>query len=271
MRTLPNKSEKRILLIIEDIDRCSENKIIEVVDALRIILEDKELYQRVVIISAIDERILERAIKIKYAYVQEENEKKLLVTEYIDKLFLIAIQLPKLTEDEKIEIFESYTDTKCTSKSPPPAYNAKETQQDKAEIVNNGNNTELKDDIEWGDLGYEITLKEQRKLTNSLKFLKNATPRSIKIFYYRYLLARNLFWIEHGKNKEKLQKIIEGDIYEEILLLLIIKRTEFNNQEDMNAAISVSGQKIVLYNQTFILTKTQYQILLKIINVVVAY
>ena len=56
--------KKKILLIVEDIDRCSEDKILQNIDALRIMLDDEKLKDKLLVITAIDERILQLAVAL---------------------------------------------------------------------------------------------------------------------------------------------------------------------------------------------------------------
>lgn len=100
---------RKILLFVDDIDRCSEDKIIKLIDSLRIMLDDEELSRKLIIVTAIDDRILKRAIKLKYIHFTKTGVENLsidnLVCEYMDKLFIIGIKLGSLTSDEKMNSF----------------------------------------------------------------------------------------------------------------------------------------------------------------------
>ena len=65
---IKDSRDKKILLFVDDIDRCHEERIIQIIDSLRVMLDEDEIYQRVIIISALDERVLKRAIEWKYSY-----------------------------------------------------------------------------------------------------------------------------------------------------------------------------------------------------------
>ena len=47
-------NEDKILLFVDDIDRCSIEKMIKVIESLRIILENKEIQQRVIVLCSVD-------------------------------------------------------------------------------------------------------------------------------------------------------------------------------------------------------------------------
>ncbi|WP_353571239.1 P-loop NTPase fold protein [Candidatus Albibeggiatoa sp. nov. BB20] len=244
----PKNSKKRILLIIDDIDRCSENKIIEIIDALRVMLDDDEIHKRLVIIACIDEIILERAIYLKYSHLAQHSEKSAdmdkLITEYIDKLFLIAIKLPELTEAEKEELFRIYSDSKCSHPLPT-------TKKAKGRNKSISSKTS-----EQQENVYDIDGNEQKNLIRSLKCIKNVTPRKIRIFYYRYLLARRLAHIFTMNNKEKFGSPDYNKYVRPLLISLIINKTE-----QYRVTIKPKQQ----------IKPELYQFLIKIIDIVVAY
>lgn len=101
--------KQRLMLFIDDIDRCSEDKIIRIVDAVRVMLHDPLIRKRVVVVAAIDERILLRAIKNKYANSSSDEVRDQLSREYMDKLFIAGLRLGPLSEGEKDEIFDGFT------------------------------------------------------------------------------------------------------------------------------------------------------------------
>lgn len=107
------KFKKRIFLFIDDIDRCSEDKIIQIVDYIRVLLHCPEIQDRITVLAAIDERILLHAIQDKYkAFIENKDNDatyKELCREYMDKLFLAGLKLGPLTEYEKRQIVEGFT------------------------------------------------------------------------------------------------------------------------------------------------------------------
>lgn len=84
----------------------------QVIDSMRVMLEDEIICRRVVALTAVDERILTRAVRFKYQSLINRNEMKSadeltidkLTREYLDKLFLLGIKLNPLRDSEKNEI-----------------------------------------------------------------------------------------------------------------------------------------------------------------------
>ncbi|MEI9917623.1 MAG: P-loop NTPase fold protein [Bacteroidota bacterium] len=95
---------KKIMLFVDDLDRCDEHKTMEIIDALRIILDDESIKGKLLVVTAIDERILRRAVMSKYSNVNEGYEE--MAREYIDKLFIFSIKLASLTPDESREFLD---------------------------------------------------------------------------------------------------------------------------------------------------------------------
>jgi KAP family P-loop domain len=240
---IPKPEENRILLFVDDIDRCPEEQIIRMIDALRVMLEDEDIAKRVLILTAVDERMLKRAIITKYhdmikkdPALNEQNEsiEFLKITqEYMDKLFISGIKLGVLTIEERESLLESIL--KINRKNTPHAkdektvmnpsgkagdaiYNAIKvvglrdsglsTNAAKAltQTANSDlntvpesvviNNPEDKQEVKLVEpiptSSSLISEQEEKALQVSIPLLSDATPRKIRIHYYRYLLARNL-------------------------------------------------------------------------------
>ncbi|EKO3513368.1 hypothetical protein LB044_002216 [Vibrio fluvialis] len=212
---LPDNSEEKLILFVDDVDRCSPEKVLDVVDGLRVILDNPEIHKRLIIITAVDERILRNAIKLKYSNF-EASEQDILYKEYIQKVFLIGLTLSKLTDREAVELLNNVV--------PEIKTNLKEIEADTdsvdeisnvvsstSEIRNNKpSRAEVSDSIsiienshiESGykerstqETNIEISEKEKLQLAQSITKLNNRTPRSIRIFYYKYLISKKLLFM----------------------------------------------------------------------------
>ncbi|MES2514719.1 MAG: P-loop NTPase fold protein [Bacteroidota bacterium] len=263
--------KRKILLVVEDIDRCSEDKIIQNIDALRVMLEDEEIYKRVIIVTAIDERILKNAIRLKYDSITEYNESELgsaaatvvtiheLVSEYLDKLFISAIKLGGLTIEQRDEYVNELLEQEVDAKVLSEYYESKKLENKKEDYRTSGMSPAITEMLfsdpsylqgqemiknqetlmsQFSDQKFDMTIENgdfvekdgdiglQRsngevtsvtvientvndRLKNQDKFEKlspievdlirqlvnqweSATPRRIRIYYYRYLLSKNI-------------------------------------------------------------------------------
>ncbi|PHN99291.1 hypothetical protein CSC82_34795 [Rhodobacteraceae bacterium 4F10] len=188
------KPKKRLLLFVDDIDRCKEDRLIQVIDALRVMLEDKEIMKRVIIVAAVDEDILERAIQWKYKNFIDSERKSSLIKEYMDKLFIACIKLPALYTKEKEQMIDNYAakigieiikDEKQVQTS--VIEENQKTEKLENNIKDNQEKEEL-DSFENEKPNYVIKKEELKLLQQYAKDLEgNVTPRQLRIFMYRYL------------------------------------------------------------------------------------
>jgi hypothetical protein len=102
-KTMMNKSEiKRLVVIIDDLDRCTPDRIIENLEAVKLFLNvDKTAF----IIGA-DPRIVRRAIEFRYKTddiknsIDPDSRNKRIVSDYLEKLIQVPYNLPKLSDRE---------------------------------------------------------------------------------------------------------------------------------------------------------------------------
>jgi hypothetical protein len=186
-----NPSEEKIIIFIDDIDRCTEDKIISVIDSLRILLDEPEIFNRVSIIVSIDENFLKSSILLKFKNIienyttsEDNNFSNSIITEYLDKLFLSAIKLGVITPNERKEILQSF--------------------------FKNGSNDITKkseQNIGTNDAQKSLQEKDFEILNEFIECYTDATPRQIKIFCYRYLLAKNLLLRKIKYDKDEVSSI----------------------------------------------------------------
>ena len=204
---------KRILLFVDDLDRCSQLQMIDIIDSLRIMLDDELITDNVLILVALDEKKLGKTIKNKYEKLFEKEELAGVVDEYMDKLFISAIKLHTISIGERSEfvkklicginseVFQDDIIEKQPTATPTHTPAATPT-------LETGNVTEQKTET------MPISTPSTKPTPDETKSIKNLeaievrileenirvanqdlTPRQIRILIYRYLLARNL-WIE---------------------------------------------------------------------------
>lgn len=315
--------KKKLILFIEDLDRCKEEKIIEVIDSLRVLLEDEGVAERMIIIAAVDKRILKLAIKFKYRSLLAAEEKddastdelNRITNEYIDKLFITGIKLGTLSDDDKDEFFialtkeDSHTQSLKTleqliteEQSEAFARYSPEMQevitiQDIQDHENQMYQEELA--IESGVEYYQDYLEGSRildvaeltpadvVLDNKLSAdeidilriaLKNkyeaANPRQIRIFYYRYLIAKNLLIRRYMKLGRSSTWQLKRN--SKILALAILHYTPHQNEHllssDLKKASGFIGQSIEVKELAGVtITIFDYRELLKVLDIVIAY
>ncbi|MBW8326368.1 MAG: KAP family NTPase [Prolixibacteraceae bacterium] len=214
---IAEKNKERLILFVDDIDRCSEKKIIEIVDSLRVMLEHPEIVKRVIVLVAIDEEKLAMAIRYKYRefYPPTSDNSKILddlTREYMDKLFISGIKLQALNSDNVNEfistlVAQDWKDITQNRLSPEEKTPKEQVHLGRTEltIANEKKEEALSESGESS-----LTMNENAKNETYLEELEASdvkdmfreefmelkeelTPRQIRILYYRFQLAKNLY------------------------------------------------------------------------------
>lgn len=92
---------KSLIVLIDDLDRCSPDRVIENLEAIKLFLNVKGM----AFVIAADRRIVENAIRVRYTEVLSSTnlapeERDNLVTDYLEKLVQVPYTLPKLAPHE---------------------------------------------------------------------------------------------------------------------------------------------------------------------------
>lgn len=307
---IPNKDKTKILLFVDDIDRCSEDRIIEIIDALRVMLEDDEITKRVIVIAAIDERVLRRAIQWKYnklieidhdlkdcdkcVEVKRKKEKaEELVLEYMDKLFIAGIKLGILTNDDKLEVLKKYHE-KAFEEAEAIQNEVKNEEDDNNDVQDEqkpvdqdlenatsksqsgGDNEVVPEEKQTNS---KPSNEEYQRLENNIKNYTNATPRQIRIYYYRYLLGRKILLdsIEDNSKeyKERALEIFANLLFEFTQEKLIVSEflTYFNqpNLQELDGTNKKHQSFLVINNKLSGLSDNISKQVLAVIEMVKAY
>ena len=97
---LINKTElKSLVILIDDLDRCSPKRLIENLEAIKLFLN----VERTACVIATDRRIVENAIRIRYSEIFNGENTTIgdsLITDYLEKLIQVPYTLPKLAPHE---------------------------------------------------------------------------------------------------------------------------------------------------------------------------
>lgn len=108
LQTYIDVSTEKLVLLIDDLDRCNEEIIIDIVDGLKLVLDNEEINSRLIVVTAIDERVLEKSIRHKY--FNQQMPENVGAKEYIEKFFLMGIKLNQLNDSDIDELVKIYTD-----------------------------------------------------------------------------------------------------------------------------------------------------------------
>lgn len=200
-KMITKPQEEQLLLYVDDIDRCSTDKMLEVINSLRIILENPEIQKRLIVICSIDPDKLISGYCLQKA--GRTNDQNLIeeAREHIDKLFIFGIGLAPIKNHQYGEYLQKLTGLQHD----PTVYTIKLNLK-KNDVKNNNDshpNTKI-NELTDEEIYLHITsfLDKQQ--------YKTLTPRKLRILYYRLLFANNL--IANGNGE------VPASIMDEILM-----------------------------------------------------
>ncbi len=190
-----DKSEiKKLVVIIDDLDRCTPDRLIENLEAIKLFLN----VEKTAFVIGADPRIVRHAIEHRYKTDSIENaddpdsRNKRIVSDYLEKLIQIPYYLPKLTDNE----VETYLTLLFCKKA---------MGNDFSKVIdafNTNRENNRYDVFGLGDI-QDLTTEEQRKeLTESVSLIASLSPiiteglkgnpRQIKRFLNTFTLRNRL-------------------------------------------------------------------------------
>lgn len=187
---IPKKEKnKRVILYVDDIDRCPEAKMIAIIDSLRTVLENDDIKKRLVVVCSIEIEKIKLGITQKYkAFINnnggennKENKQKIIAIEQLDKIFLTGISLPPLTTNQQLEFLDvlSKNAKTTTTNLIQTEITKHQSPFDEKEIIRTSRQILTNSDI-------------VKHIASYIKKENSLTPRKIRIIYYRIWLANNL-------------------------------------------------------------------------------
>jgi predicted KAP-like P-loop ATPase len=189
------KSEiKKLVVIIDDLDRCSPDRIIENLEAIKLFLNvDKTAF----IIGA-DPRIVRHAIEFRYKTdsIQRADDRETrnqrIVSDYLEKLIQLPYNLPRLSDNE-VETYMTLLFCKISLEDSYLSVLAKFSKQREENRYGT---------FGFGDIDELITAGEREKLNNSISLIAslssiitaglNGNPRQVKRFLNTFMLRSRL-------------------------------------------------------------------------------
>lgn len=215
LQTYIDVNTEKLVLFIDDLDRCNEEIIIDIVDGLKLVLDNEEINSRLIVVTAIDERVLEKSIRHKY--FNNELPENVGAKEYIEKFFLMGIKLNQLNDsdiDELVNIYTNKLNNKLdeTEEIEPVEEEtdydyldiAAEISGDKigeigsdgvAPLIIQSSNGDVKPLFVNNNLNINSFVLEDYEIGYIKEVLKKVgllTPRKINMFIHRYLIFKSL-------------------------------------------------------------------------------
>ncbi len=216
----------RILLVVDDLDRCPHGQILEIIESIMLLLDDDEIQRRLQVAVLVEEEAVHHAIAEKYRYLWHDSAnsgsddiRSRVIQENIEKLFLVHLRLGPLNTAEIIEVADRYTRDGHQRHRNARSVLEKAKQQNAGLSVerNSSSNAEpASQERNVANLESDVVQKQTQeplKLTElEMDFLLSELqshritrrtrwgPRSIRCLINKYLLARELLLAIHQDN-----------------------------------------------------------------------
>lgn len=175
----------KVLLLVDDIDRCSTDKMVNIVDSLRTILENKTIREKLIIICSIDVEKLKNGYINAFPSNIPEEKRKILAREQIDKLFIFTMGLAPLGLSQQQEYMRKIMNIKGADGNPYIENTLIDTGRQEGALYVATDVEEEPKVLSDFDIYKEVSIYlKQHKI--------NATPRKLRIIYYQILFANNI-------------------------------------------------------------------------------
>ena len=199
-KTLESEEINRVVVLIDDLDRCQPERIIETLEAIKLFLSVK----KTTFIIAADENVIQYAIKKKYPNIDGFNIE--LDKEYIEKMIQVPIQIPELSPKD----VQNYLLLLVLQKYMEPnefEILVSKIEQEKLMVQSDVIEVEGLEEI-YGSLNDSISFedrKEYKEVVGAILQIRKiashtlkGNPRQIKRFLNTFILKRKLSKMYYG-------------------------------------------------------------------------
>jgi hypothetical protein len=230
----------RIILYIDDLDRCKNDLVINVLEAIHLLLA----FDLFVVIVGVDIRWISNSLNVKYENIdmRDNQTEKATPLEYLEKIFQIPFHLEKTTDKSKKMFIERLLRPNLVQENseiqPSPHTNTTKTNNSE----NTADTDKAKDSSPEAERTYNQELEHQHvsisidelNYIKSLSTLISPSPRNIKRFINIYMII---------KSHERIHTYHDNKHYQSIIFLLTIvfikpkSLLQINDQKSLNELI----------------------------------
>ena len=169
-------NEPKLIIFIDDLDRCNYDRILEMLDSIKILMNT----QGIVFVLGLDRDIIIAAIENAFPNLTEEIGG----AQYLQKFIQIPIMLPEWTEDRTKRFLEKLNGDKLNKlKSRNNQIRVEEINEDEQVRDEQGRAGEIDEDSEFAIL---------KELSGDIAKVIEKNPRQIKRFLNAILMARDI-------------------------------------------------------------------------------
>jgi len=206
------KKPTKIHLVIDDIDRCHEDEMLEIIENIRVLLDDPVISKSLMVTMLLNRQILSNALLRRHRSLHESGviPKAELPQTQIDKYFLLTFDIPPLKGDVLSSVVDVILDEgseRLPTEDATPARTDSSTSPSKAPTSKSSSphaSPSLAPEVKGGDSENisstdarpdQLSFHEKshlRLLCEEMSKSRKITPRKIRQFKLRYLFSRLL-------------------------------------------------------------------------------
>lgn len=235
-----------VIVLIDDLDRCSPDRIIDTLEAIKLFLS----VERTTFIIAADETVIEYAIRRNYPPVDGSNVE--LSTEYIEKIIQLPIHIPELSSKDienylLLLVAQKYLSVPDFQKLVDKIYQEKLIVRDTRITL-----AEIKTSIKEFDGAYipsEAEFMEVASIIDSIREIISSTlkgnPRQTKRFLNTFITKKKLAQMYYGEE-------IDMQILAKLLVLQKLNSELFSQLNEWNKEfVTTNDEYLKMYESVF--------------------
>ena len=181
--------KKKVILYVEDVDRCESQKMLDIIESLRTILEQPDIRKRLIVVLSIDPEKLWRAVELKYKGLYDGEKLYETIANHFDKLFTTSITLSELNNEQEVEFLYALEKSPIENLIQRALEPARHNEREDLGSSETTDSTAAKNTS--ASINHKIVTDLLSESVQSLGHL-HLTPRQLSCTYYRTLLAINL-------------------------------------------------------------------------------
>lgn len=232
-----NTTVKNVVVIIDDLDRCTPERIIETLEAIKLFLSVK----RTTFVIAADEKVIQYAVKKEYPIIDGSDVQ--LANEYTEKIIQLPIYIPELSSKDienylLLLVAQNYLSPDSFSSLIRKIYEKKYTIRDTQMRLE-----ELKEIISELGLNFnpsESSFMKDAVIIDSVRDIVSITlkgnPRQAKRFLNTFVTKQSLAQMYYDED-------IDMRILAKILVLQKLDPVLFNQLNEWNKEFKISNER----------------------------
>ncbi|EGO8752473.1 MULTISPECIES: KAP family P-loop NTPase fold protein [Enterococcus] len=236
-KMIGNANIKNVVIIIDDLDRCTPERIIETLEAIKLFLSVKHT----TFVIAADEKVIQYAVKKEYPIIDGSDVQ--LANEYTEKIIQLPIYIPELSSKDienylLLLVAQNYLSTDSFSSLIRKIYEKKYTIRDTQMRLE-----ELKEIISELGLKFipsESSFMKDAVIIDSVRDIVSITlkgnPRQAKRFLNTFVTKQSLAQMYYDED-------IDMRILAKILVLQKLDPILFNQLNEWNKEFKISNER----------------------------